>query len=272
MIQISKKKARNIAIVASAHKVGSTWLINILKKAGIYESSIVPEEFRANIHNPGLLNLTHPAVNKFLLNEPPGTLFKSHSFPPKDLQSDKVRIINIYRDPRDVIISNIFYLANLDPKKGGWPELKEMDLKERMKLFMQKTRDHELLKSWYDYSGAYHITYEDMLKNSYKVMKRVFDYLNVDYNKKKLKELVNEVNFEKLSKGRKRGVEDRASFFRKGIAGDWQNHFTNEIVEFFVNQKNGIWNKLLVKLGYEKHSDWQFKQFKKIVEKNASQV
>lgn len=259
MTQTPEKQAQNIAIVASAHKVGSTWIINLLKKSGSYEYSIVPEEFRTNVHNPRLLDLTHPKVNEFLLDEAPGKLFKCHSFPPKNLQSGKVRIINIYRDPRDVIISNIFYLGNVDPKKGGWPELEEMTLKERMQYFMQKTRDHELLKSWHEYPGAYHISYENMLKNSYKVMKKVFGYLNVAYNKRNLKELINEVNFEKLSKGRKRGEEDRTSFFRKGIAGDWKNHFSHEIVEFFVNHENGIWNKLLITLGYEKHLDWHLR-------------
>ncbi|MCK5057839.1 MAG: sulfotransferase domain-containing protein [Candidatus Aminicenantes bacterium] len=256
MIKRSKKKLQNIAIVASAHKVGSTWIINILKNTGVYEYSIVPEKFRTNIHNPRLLKLNHPDIDEFIHQVYPGRLFKSHSLPPTKRISDKAKVINIYRDPRDVIISNIFYLAGLERGKGGWPEIKEMNLKKRMKYYMARTHDDKLLENWHGYPDAYHISYEDMLKDPFKVMKGVLNYLNPGYNKRKLKKTVKSQNFEKVSKGRKRGVEDSTSFFRKGVVGDWQNHFSDEIIEFFVNHEKGKWNKLLVKLGYETNNEW----------------
>jgi hypothetical protein len=58
--------------------------------------------------------------------------------------------------------------------------------------------------------------------------------------------------FEKHSKGRKKGVEDTQSHFRKGVAGDWVNHFTPKVKESFKDRFGG----LVSKLGYEENEDW----------------
>ncbi|WP_234571952.1 sulfotransferase domain-containing protein [Rhodohalobacter sp. 614A] len=58
--------------------------------------------------------------------------------------------------------------------------------------------------------------------------------------------------FSKLSKGRDRGQEDTKSHYRKGISGDWVNHFSQEHIRFFKEE----YNDLLIKLGYEKTSAW----------------
>jgi hypothetical protein len=58
--------------------------------------------------------------------------------------------------------------------------------------------------------------------------------------------------FEAQTMGRERGVEDMTSHYRKGVAGDWANHFTPQIAEAFDAQVGG----LLVRLGYEESSDW----------------
>jgi len=58
--------------------------------------------------------------------------------------------------------------------------------------------------------------------------------------------------FQKKSGGRKRGQENKKNHFRKGIAGDWKNHFNKEHRKYFKKK----FNDLLVKLGYEKDSNW----------------
>jgi len=52
--------------------------------------------------------------------------------------------------------------------------------------------------------------------------------------------------------GRKQGEEDRSSFIRKGIAGDWKNHFTPETARVF----NELAGDMLIKLGYEQDDSW----------------
>lgn len=58
--------------------------------------------------------------------------------------------------------------------------------------------------------------------------------------------------FEKKAGGRSRGVEDATSHYRKGVAGDWRNHFTLGHAERFEARYGG----LLTSLGYEDSDDW----------------
>ena len=41
------------------------------------------------------------------------------------------------------------------------------------------------------------------------------------------------LRFEANTKGRRAGVEDTASHYRKGVAGDWENHFDDEVTATF---------------------------------------
>lgn len=58
--------------------------------------------------------------------------------------------------------------------------------------------------------------------------------------------------FTKATKGRARGISDVTSHYRKGIPGDWKNHFTSEHKAYFKRE----YNDLLIKLGYEKDDKW----------------
>ena len=51
---------------------------------------------------------------------------------------------------------------------------------------------------------------------------------------------------------RKPGEEDRSSFLRKGIAGDWKNHFTSEAARLF----DEVAGDALLKAGYEADRNW----------------
>jgi hypothetical protein len=52
--------------------------------------------------------------------------------------------------------------------------------------------------------------------------------------------------------GRARGTEDRSHFMRRGVAGDWRNHFTREAAEVF----DRVAGDVLVELGYEPDRSW----------------
>jgi len=61
-----------------------------------------------------------------------------------------------------------------------------------------------------------------------------------------------EYRFSEMAKGRAQGVEDACSHYRKGVAGDWVNHFKPQHKEYFKYNYNNI----LLKLGYESTLDW----------------
>ena len=64
--------------------------------------------------------------------------------------------------------------------------------------------------------------------------------------------LYENMKFTKMSKGRAPGEERKDSHFRKGVAGDWKNHFKSQHKEKFID----IYGDTLQKLGYEKSNDW----------------
>ncbi len=65
------------------------------------------------------------------------------------------------------------------------------------------------------------------------------------------KEIVDRYSFEKMS-GRSAGEENTRSFLRKGIIGDWKNHFNLEAREKF----NMYAGDQLIRLGYETDDSW----------------
>jgi len=64
--------------------------------------------------------------------------------------------------------------------------------------------------------------------------------------------LVQRQSFEHRSGGRRPGEEAVGDHYRKGIQGDWKNHFTRRVVEEFKKKHND----LLIKAGYESSDDW----------------
>lgn len=73
-----------------------------------------------------------------------------------------------------------------------------------------------------------------------------------DLPREKLSAVIERNRFAKKAQGRKPGSEDRSSHYRKGQAGDWSNHFTEEHIRYFKDH----FNPLLLKLGYETNEDW----------------
>jgi sulfotransferase family protein len=88
--------------------------------------------------------------------------------------------------------------------------------------------------------------YEDLLRNTESVLGNIFDFLGVDTTASVLTSCRSNAAFEKLSGGRAAGQENRNSFFRKGVAGDWRNHLSKEM-ETAIRQRAGQW---LDRFGY----------------------
>jgi hypothetical protein len=69
---------------------------------------------------------------------------------------------------------------------------------------------------------------------------------------KNLKKIIHQNSFSKKAKGRKKGQEDTKNHYRKGVHGDWKNHFNSRHILTFKDN----YNDLIVKLGYESNPDW----------------
>lgn len=72
-----------------------------------------------------------------------------------------------------------------------------------------------------------HLRYEDLLERPRELAAEMFAHLGVPADKAVLNHAVKASSFEALS-GRERGQEARLSFFRKGVAGDWQGRLDEQ--------------------------------------------
>ena len=70
------------------------------------------------------------------------------------------------------------------------------------------------------------VRYETLLEKTASEIQRLFEFLDLRVNERIIDRAVEKTSFETLAKGRSRGQEDVANFYRKGITGDWKQHFT----------------------------------------------
>ena len=158
------------------------------------------------------------------------------------------KIVHIIRDGRDVAVSGWFH----NIRKTGDEFVKRFGTMATYVKFT--TKDH-----WCRYIGEarrfgvrnpdryFELRYEDMHSDPQPLVGRLLQFLSVDDSADMIDRCLEAGSFKKLSKGRSSGEEDRTSFFRKGVVGDWRQHLDPESVEAFME----MGGDLLRELGYE---------------------
>ena len=158
---------------------------------------------------------------------------KRYNFSSDDLNLESYdKVIHIVRDPRDVSVSYYFYTYYNVPIAQGKPEniLSRKSWVTRKycwkKMVYKVAREWPLhTMSWRTFEGARLFRYEDLYKDCPSTLKNICDYLEVHCDKNLINETIQRFAFDKVSGGRKVGKEYPAGFFRKGIIGDFHNHF-----------------------------------------------
>jgi sulfotransferase family protein len=190
----------------------------------------------------------------------------------------EAKVIHIIRDGRDQAVSMLHHVWNRSTDQGGVQALKageferreayRSDPKELLRTgegMFTEERLRGAARSWNARVGKTaqdgpvllgpnytEVRYEDLLEHSNEEVGRLAGFLGADTSEKAVQQAVGSASFEKLSKGRKRGQEDVSSFYRKGVAGDWNNYFTERDKEIYKEEAG----ELLIRLGYERDLDW----------------
>jgi Sulfotransferase domain len=190
----------------------------------------------------------------------------------------EARVIHIIRDGRDQAVSMLHHVWNRSTDRGGVQTLmpgeferREAYRKDPQELLLTgegmftEERLRGAARSWNARVGKTvedgpallgsnytEVRYEDLLERPNEEVGRLARFLGADARQKAVRQAVGSASFERLSKGRERGREDTSSFYRKGIAGDWKNHFTERDKEIYKEEAG----ELLIRLGYEKDLDW----------------
>ena len=162
----------------------------------------------------------------------------------------KAKIICMVRDARDVAVSFAYHFKRGNSNKfNNDGTFQETYLKQVMEAWsaysehIRKNRTDNELKI---------IKYEDMLVNPGSVITEIFQFMNVNTDHNLVDKVVKETSFENMSGGRKPGEEDQNSYFRKGIMGDWKNHF-GESEKEIIRRISG---EELIHWSYEKGLNW----------------
>ena len=176
----------------------------------------------------------------------------------------------LFRDGRDVLISQ-YYHSLFQNERGNQYGVNKVrqelgfenysDIKTNLKSFIKYVYEtpryprftwKDFVDKWHDHDNVVFVRYEDLRNNTTVELQRVVEELSgIKLDSSKAESVVKKFSFERQS-NRKPGEEQINSFMRKGIIGDWQNHFSVEIRELFDQYAGDA----LIKLGYERNRSW----------------
>lgn len=169
---------------------------------------------------------------------------------------ENYRTFFVIRDPRDIVTSWYFstlYSHHPYPKvMERRSQLQSMNLRDGL-IFSIDVLHHEELftiqRSWAVNASTYGVRifrYEDFAKNNLEFLRQLLHYLHVRIPESAFETLSRRHHFTKYSGNRDQGIGDHLSHYRKGIAGDWMNHFDADVETHFERRVGD----LLEVLGY----------------------
>jgi hypothetical protein len=164
----------------------------------------------------------------------------------------------IYRDPRDMLVSQVFFATDMNEEHGMHEYYKSLpDFGERLKvaitgidqdgLYMVSVKQrYASVFEWLEQPNVMCIRFEDLINKRDATLDAMFDEVeSTGYKIPTSREKALSVLVE--------AIQPRKSHtFRSGKAGGWREHFTEEHKKLFKD----ITGDLLVKLEYEKDDDW----------------
>ncbi|MCT0218882.1 sulfotransferase [Synechococcus sp. CS-1329] len=142
----------------------------------------------------------------------------------------EAKFIHLIRDGRDVAVSAYFHMKRvtevdkLPNKVPPWESLAS-PLLSKWHSYCQPCVEYSMQSREGD---VLPVRYEDLKLNTSSTLTSVLEYLLGDsatVSKSSVERCIEANSFSKRT-GRLEGIEDSRSFLRKGVIGDWQNHFT----------------------------------------------
>ncbi|WP_298262431.1 sulfotransferase domain-containing protein [uncultured Lutibacter sp.] len=274
------------------HKAASTWLIQIL-----YDLSDLLNINHKHYHSAKMFN--HNIENEIAINNLDFFSYTNAEYNSVKKLNRSFKGFHVIRDPRDIVVSS--YFSHLKTHSDYmWPELNEyraelksLNFEEGIQATMRHLDDmmidgepvkiFDSLNNWnYDNENIFETRFEDLTKNPYIFLPKIFIFLglldkrstlphtltkkeilnelifNINSNKKRdlnfglLMSLIYKHDFYFKTKGRFKGELNENSHYRKGEVGDWQNYFTKKNINYFKDN----YGELLIKLGYENNNNW----------------
>jgi hypothetical protein len=251
------ERTRHPTVVHVTHwKAGSMWMDSILENC-------CAARMVGPLPGQGNLRDEHGQLR-------PEAIVPGHVYPRAYLTREELEAVGVpagahtflvIRDLRDVLVSAYYSLMVSHPT-GEFPEVaraREHLVSMGTELGLLATLDSGMVagsaaiqRSWLG-SGITVVRYEELLERDVEILESVLlGECELPLSRTELREAVVAARFERLTGGRRRGEEDVAAHQRKGVAGDWRNHFTPAVERAFKER----FGDLLIATGYAADTDW----------------
>lgn len=164
----------------------------------------------------------------------------------------------VYRDPRDQLISSIYYAVDIHKGHAQHEYYTSLSMDERIKteilgrnepglLHLPNVRKHyDYYIGWLNCPEVLCLKFEDLRLNQEKSLLTILDFIERDSFKIPTPR-TKAINIIKTAI-----QPQKSATFRKGKTGGWRDHFSEEHKNLFKD----VAGDLLIKLGYEKNNDW----------------
>jgi adenylylsulfate kinase len=244
---------RRILFVAGLPKSGTTWMNKLL--------SMVPGYCSRTIYDPSRSTMLHDVspMTFQLLPQYAYSVAKLHTrythYNFNTILNYADRFVLMYRDLRDMCVSRYFHVLNEETQRHY--KLYHSLPKEEGILHSINIIRKEYVKwvaDWYEVAQANSdkiltVRYEDLHADVSGTMKKVLSFYEIPYQEALLEKMA-ETQLRKpvalkesLAKGETK---------RRGIIGEWREHFTQEHKDYFKD----FAGPLLIQLGYEQDNEW----------------
>lgn len=163
----------------------------------------------------------------------------------------------IFRDPRDVVVSHVFYVTDMEARHvhhDYYQSLPDFDARLRVSILGRPDLNIEFSNiaarfapylDWIDQPQVLTIHFEDLIHDRAATLTRIMEHLLTRAPLPATRQLI--LNALETSIN-----PTKSPTFRSGKTGEWKKYFTDEHKKIFKE----VAGDLLVRLGYEKDGDW----------------
>lgn len=231
--------------ISAYPKSGSTWLTNLLgdtlnSPTGGNRPQDDHKEIATNLNRPGpyFIRKGHYKLVDWHTRQ---IVPRPHHLNWQMLDNQKV--IFLVRDPRDICISGAYH----------W-NCEQKDFLNRMITgnIMHLSRWDNYVSEWLDilFTPAYKdifilIRYEDLIQNPAQELDKIISFIPEYQARMRIKQAIHNQSFEQRRIELLKADKSLKTYnMRKGIAGDWRNHFTSEMKSRIIREFGEVMGKL----------------------------
>jgi hypothetical protein len=236
---VRRSNRRMLLVCNGAYKSGSTWLFRILQSMTGFGG--VPKAYGASGWEG--TGIHPPLLGRFLRREnyrDQNYIIKGHFFERAHLLMNRpgVKVANIRRDTRDVVVSAFFY-----ERMKGFETPEDIGTYYQRRGWKVARMVVQYNRLWENRPGTYMSSYDALHNDFAAECCRLAAFVGVSIADADIERIREENKLSKLKeKYDERSADGSQSFFRKGVIGDWKQHLTDDIaadIERIEKQQTG---------------------------------